>query len=204
MAVLPLSFYQREDVVQIARELIGKELVSDVDGQRTAGMIVETEAYAGEIDRASHAYGRRRTKRTEIMYAPGGVAYVYLCYGIHHLFNVVSNAHDIPHAILVRALEPTEGIDIMLKRCGKKKLDKTLTAGPGNLTKALGITTALSGSSLINGIIRIEDKGRKITENKVLADTRVGVSYARDDAYLPYRFLLKDSEFISRGKGLKV
>lgn len=117
--ILPESFYTRTDVVMIAKELLGKTLVTNFGGVATAGMIVETEAYAGVADKASHAYGGRRTTRTEIMYMHGGTAYVYLCYGIHHLFNVVTNVRDVHHAVLIRAIEPLAGIDIMLERRGR-------------------------------------------------------------------------------------
>ena len=123
--MLTESFYAREDVVKIARELLGKVLVTNFNGILTSGMIVETEAYAGTTDKASHAYGGRRSARTEIMYMPGGTAYVYLCYGIHHLFNVVTNAINIPHAILIRGIEPIDGIETMLARRGKDKLGRT-------------------------------------------------------------------------------
>lgn len=203
MSRLPRSFYLRNDVVQISRELIGKRLVSRLNGQRTSGLIVETEAYLGEIDRASHAYGRRRTPRTEVMFGEGGLAYVYLCYGIHHLFNVVVSPRDVPHAILIRALEPEEGIPLMLTRCNKKRLDPTLTGGPGCLTRALGISCAHSGVSLIRQTpIWIEDSGREPSADQIEVGTRVGVAYAGQDAYLPYRFGLKGNPYISKGKGL--
>src|ERR1700754_5004031 len=150
MKKLSYSFYNRPDVVKIAKELIGKVIVTRFDGLLTSGRIVETEAYAGHIDRASHAWNGRRTNRTEIMYSKGGNAYVYLCYGIHHLFNVVTNAKDIPHAILVRGVQPLEGVDIMLLRTGKKKADYTLTRGPGNVSKALGIYTHHTGFNLLS------------------------------------------------------
>jgi DNA-3-methyladenine glycosylase len=202
MSRLPKSFYLRNDVVQISRELIGKRLVSHLNGQRTSGLIVETEAYLGEIDRASHAYGRRRTSRTEVMFGEGGLAYVYLCYGIHHLFNVVVSPRDVPHAILIRALEPEEGVPLMLARCQKKRLDQTLTGGPGCLTRALGITCAHTGMSLIrNSPVWIED-GREPTPDQIEVGTRVGVAYAGKDALLPYRFLLKGNPYVSKGKGL--
>lgn len=200
--VLPVSFYERKDVVKIARELLGKVLVTRFNGELTSGMIVETEAYAGAIDKASHAYGNRRTNRTEIMYAHGGVAYVYLCYGIHHLFNVVTNIRDTPHAILIRAIEPLEGIDVMLERRKKEKLQPILTAGPGAMSMALGIETRYSGLSLQGPEIAIEDRGIKIAAKNIVAGTRVGVAYAQDDAMLPYRFSVKDNPYVSKGKGL--
>jgi DNA-3-methyladenine glycosylase len=196
------SFYSRKDVVTIARELLGKVLVTELEGVRTAGMIVETEAYAGESDRASHAFGGRRTNRTEIMFGHGGAAYVYLCYGIHHLFNVVTNVAGVPHAVLVRGIEPLEGLDKMLERRGREKLTPALTAGPGALSMALGIHTKHTGLSLLGNEIFIEDRGIKIPKKDIVAGTRVGVTYARDDAYRPYRFYIKDNPYVSKGKGL--
>jgi DNA-3-methyladenine glycosylase len=200
--VLPESFYARTDVVEIARELLGKVLVTRFDGELTSGIIVETEAYAGEGDRASHAFGGRRTRRTEIMYGHGGTAYVYLIYGIHHLFNVVTNSRDTPHAILIRAIEPLEGIDVMLARRGKEKLQPSLTAGPGAMSAALGIRTSHTGLSLQGPEITIEDRGIKVPPRKVVAGTRVGVAYALDDALRPYRFSIAGNPYVSKGKGL--
>jgi len=200
--ILPESFYSRKDVVKIAQELLGKVLVTEFDGVHTAGMITETEAYAGAIDKASHAFGNRRTRRTEVMYNHGGVAYVYLCYGIHHLFNVVTNLQDVPHAILIRAVEPLEGIQIMLERRGKDILQPSLTAGPGAMSMALGIHSSHTGLSLLGPEIFIEDRGIKINKKDIVASTRVGVAYAQDDAYLPYRFYIKDNKYVSKGKGL--
>lgn len=201
MAKLNNAFYERADVLKIAQQLLGKLLVTEIGGVRTSGRIVETEAYAGATDRASHAWNNRRTRRTETMYAAGGLAYVYLCYGIHHLFNVVTNQRDIPHAVLVRGLEPVDGIGTMLWRCGKQRLDTTLTAGPGSLSKALGITTALTGESLSGDILWIED-APVLPRSQIISGTRVGVAYAREDAYLPYRFSVKGNKWVSKGKGL--
>lgn len=200
--LLDKSFYTRTDVVQIAKELLGKVLVTHIGGKQTAGMIVETEAYAGAGDKASHAYNNRRTKRTEIMFAEGGAAYVYLCYGIHHLLNVVTNAAEVPHAVLIRGLEPLEGIDVMLYRRNTITLRPSLTAGPGALSAAMGITTELSGVPLAGPQIIIEDRGVKVTKADIVAGTRVGVGYAAEDAYLPYRFSLKGNKYVSKGKGL--
>ncbi len=200
--ILTESFYARKDVVKIAKELLGKVLVTRFDGILTSGMIVETEAYAGATDKASHAYGNRRTNRTEIIYGHGGAAYVYLCYGIHHLFNVVTNIQDTPHAILIRAIEPMEGINVMLQRRGKEKLQPLLTAGPGAMSMALGIHTKHSGLSLQGPGIHIEDRGIKISKKDIVAATRVGVAYAMDDALRPYRFYIKDNKYVSKGKGL--
>ena len=199
--VLTESFYTRTDVVQIARELLGKKLVTLFEGKLTSGIITETEAYAGPIDRASHAYAGRRTARTEVMFSHGGVAYVYLCYGIHHLFNVVTNEKDTPHAILIRAIEPVDGIDAMLERRKKNKLTPILTSGPGALSEALGISTRHTGFSLQGPEISIQ-YGLEIHDNDITSATRIGVAYAMEDAFLPYRFYLRGNMYVSKGKGL--
>jgi DNA-3-methyladenine glycosylase len=199
MKKLGTAFYQQKDVVRTAKQLLGKILVTQLDGVRTSGMITETEAYAGIDDKASHAWNGRHTKRTEVMYKPGGLAYVYLCYGIHYLFNVITNKIDIPHAVLIRAIEPVDGIDMMKVRYGKTP--PLFTAGPGSLSKALGIKSLLNGASLTGNIVWIED-AEDIPEDRILTGTRVGVSYAGDDAYLPYRFSIKDNKWVSKGKGL--
>jgi DNA-3-methyladenine glycosylase len=188
---LTRDFYLGEDVVQIAKELLGKYLYTNFEGAITAGIICETEAYAGVTDRASHAFGGRRTDRTEIMYHEGGTAYVYLCYGVHSLFNVVTNFKDIPHAVLIRGIQPVEGIDKMLERAGKKKLDNNFGIGPGKVSKALGIHFKDTGIDLTGNTIWIEDKGLKINEKDIVSSKRIGVDYAGEDALLPYRFILK-------------
>jgi DNA-3-methyladenine glycosylase len=185
---LPQSFYLRDDVTIVGRDLLGKVLCTDIDGQHTSIVITETEAYAGVTDKASHAYGDRRTRRTEPLYAPGGTAYVYLCYGIHHLFNVVTNVSGVPHAVLVRAGEPLDGLSAMLRRRGKSHPDRSLLAGPGSVARALGITIELTGSSLLDGPISILDRGLNMDEARISAGPRVGVEYAGADADLPYRF----------------
>lgn len=197
MEKLDYSFYNRTDVLAIARELLGKVLVTQFNDITTAGRIVETEAYAGEQDRASHAYGGRRTTRTEVMYGKGGTAYVYLIYGIHHLFNVVTNKKNIPHAVLVRAIEPLTGIGGMLERSGKERWDYTLGKGPGNVSKALGINTGYTGYDLTGNEMFIATDGFTPTADAVLATPRIGVDYAGEDALLPYRFILKDNPYVS-------
>ena len=197
MKKLPASFYQRSNVLQVARELLGKLLVTKFHGEITSGRIVEVEAYNGVPDRASHASGGRRTARNEVMYAEGAIAYVYLCYGIHHLFNVVTNTKDIPHAILLRGLEPVKGIDIMLGRTDKKVFDHTLTRGPGNLSKAMGLSTRHSGTSLLGKEIFIADDGTEPGSKLVGVSPRIGVDYAGEDALLPYRFYIKGNPFVS-------
>ncbi len=244
MNLLSKSFYTRPDVVRISRELLGKFVCTRVRGRMTGGMIVETEAYAGAKDRASHAYGNRRTKRTEVMFHEGGIAYVYLCYGMHSLLNVVTNVDGIPDAVLIRALLPTDGIQTMLRRRGKPALARSmetvskrqwrlgsaspssgiypirsmmegeavlsrrptcpqeraeadltralrkLSAGPGTLTKALGIDCSLNGASLAGPAIWIEDRGVKLNAADIIAGPRIGVDYAGPDAKRPWRFSL--------------
>jgi len=195
--LLNRSFYLRENVVAIARELLGKYIVTTFDGVLTSGMITETEAYAGISDKASHAFGGRSTARTEVMYRQGGTAYVYLCYGIHSLFNIVTNGQGTPHAILIRAFRPMQGLNMMERRLGRKAGNKSFTSGPGNVAKALGIHYTVSGADLCGGANRqensiwVEDRGILPADDEVLITPRIGVAYAGQDAILPYRFLLK-------------
>jgi DNA-3-methyladenine glycosylase len=203
MRKLPVIFYQRGNVLQIAKELLGKILVTKWNGIETSGRIVEVEAYNGIVDKASHAAGGRRTNRNEVMYGEGGVSYVYLCYGIHHLFNVVTNRLGTPHAILIRALDPIKGVDVMLERTGKKKLDNTLTKGPGNVSKALGISFRQhSGLSLLSKELFIAGDDYIVSKKDIIASTRIGVDYAGEDAKLLYRFYIKGNPFVS-GKLIK-
>jgi len=185
---VPLDFYVREDVVQISRELLGKALCTKLNGQVTKAIITETEAYAGVSDKASHAYGGRRTQRTEPLYSRGGTAYVYLCYGIHHLFNVVTNTTGTPHAVLIRAGSAFEGEELMHQRRDKPHGDKSLLKGPGSLSQALGITTELTGTNLLGSQIWIED--HKISVEEITAGPRVGIDYAEEDLTRPYRFIV--------------
>lgn len=189
MPRLTKDFYLRDDVVNLSRELLGKLLCTNIDGLYTSALITETEAYAGETDRASHAYGGRRTNRTEVMYAEGGTAYVYLCYGIHHLFNIVTGKKNTPHAILIRAVKPVDGIEIMLRRRNKFKVDKTLSGGPGTVAQALGITTAHTGVSLLGKTIWLQDEGIVVPKKKIRTGPRIGIDYAGEDAKRPYRFV---------------
>ena len=197
MKKLSVQFYRRKNVLLIARELLGKILATRSDGILTSGRIVEVEAYRGIGDKASHAYGGRRTGRNEVMYGEGGIAYVYLCYGIHHLFNIVTHEKNIPHAILIRALEPLKGIPEMLRRTGKKQLDHTLTRGPGNLSKALGIHYSMSGAVLGGKLINILEDGYTVPKTSIGVSERIGVDYAGEDALLKYRFYIKGNPFVS-------
>jgi DNA-3-methyladenine glycosylase len=201
MKKLPLSFYMRDDVVQISKDLLGKVLVTNWDGEKTSGRIVETEAYEGEIDRASHA-SKGRTKRTEVIFGKGGVAYVYLCYGIHQMFNIVTSKEGVAHAILIRAVEPIAGTEIMLERTGKKKLDESIARGPGNVGKAFGFHTSQCGLSLISDELYIADDGFKLNEKDIVASPRIGVDYAGEHAEWHYRFYLRGSKYVSGKKNL--
>ena len=194
---LGLNFFRRPDVARIGRELIGQMLYTRIGGRTvTGGMIVETEAYGGIADRASHAFGGRRTARTAVMYQSGGVAYVYLCYGLHCLFNIITNRAEIPHAVLIRAIEPRRGIAAMLRRRGKKRLDRSLAGGPGAVCQALGIGLRHTGVSVAGDVIWLE-KGAPVAA-AICAAPRVGVAYAGADALRPWRFSLRGSPWVSR------
>ncbi|WP_205501672.1 DNA-3-methyladenine glycosylase [Rufibacter psychrotolerans] len=195
---LPREFYTQPDVVSLARDLVGKYFFSCFDGVLTGGMIVETEAYSGTADAACHAHLGRRTKRTQIMYAQGGVAYVYLIYGMHALFNIVTNVEGTADAVLIRAIEPTEGIEEMQLRRGLPKVEPRLTAGPGLVTQALGISTLHNGTDLTGTEIWLEDRGVQVPDDQIVAGPRVGVAYAGADALLPWRFSLKGSRWVSK------
>ena len=195
---LPKEFYTRPDVVQIARELLGKYVYTCMDGIVTGGMIVETEAYAGENDKACHAHLNRRTRRTEIMYSEGGVAYVYLVYGMYHLFNIITNEQDNADAVLIRAIEPEIGIEEMMLRRGFVSIKPNLTAGPGVTSIALGINRKHYGTDLTGNTIWLEDKSIVLPEQNIATGPRIGIDYAGEDALLPWRFWLKDNPWVSR------
>jgi DNA-3-methyladenine glycosylase len=195
MTKLPKSFYQRQDVVKIALELIGKVLVTNVNETLTSGVIVETEAYS-DRERGCHAY-KGMTARNKVMFDVGGRAYIYLCYGIHQMMNVVTNEKGKADAVLIRALKPLAGIEDILQRAKTNSI-KGLTTGPGKLTKALGISRKLNGQSLKGSEIWIEDQGITIARRHVVSSPRIGIDYAGEDALLPWRFSLKGSEWVSR------
>lgn len=182
---LERSFYARPDVVAVSRELLGKVLATHINGVTTAGIITETEAYMGAVDKASHAYGGKVTPRNKIMYGQAGHAYIYLCYGIHHLFNVVTNAEGVAHAVLVRAIHPVDGQATMLKR---RKTRTLTTGGPGTLTQALGIRTSQNGADLLGNLIWIEERHIVVPQEAIITGPRIGVDFAGEDALLPYRF----------------
>lgn len=194
---LPREFYTRSNVLTVARDLLGKLLVVPTSsGRRVSGIIVETEAYRGPQDRAAHSYGGRRTRRTEIMYRIGGTAYVFFVYGMYNQFNVVTNVEDVPHAVLIRAVEPFEGIDLIRKR--RRELpDHSLTNGPGKLCIALGIDRRLDGADLLGDRVWLEES-ENIPRSRILSGPRIGIDYAEEWIDKPWRFWLKDNPFVSR------
>jgi len=197
-AKLSPSFYQRQDVVTIAQELVGKVLCTQINGEPvTSGIITETEAYCGRGDKACHANNGTRTDRTETMYQAGGIAYIYLCYGIHHLFNVVTNVENKADAVLIRAIQPLDGKKEMLQRRNKQNINPALTAGPGRLSQALGITTDFDGTVLKENTIWIEDR-QLGSGSSLVATERIGVDYAGEDAKLPWRFYPQESNWVSQ------
>lgn len=201
---IPRSFFLGDDVVATARALLGKRLCSYAGGAFTMGRIVETEAYAAVGDKACHAHLGRFTKRTKTMYEQGGTAYVYLTYGIHHMFNVVSNVEGTPDAVLIRAVEPLEGQDIMLRRRNMDKIERKLTAGPGILSKAMHITRALNEEDVCTSEVlwvSEEEDGYALPEaDQIVAGPRVGIGYAGEDAFLPWRFSIQGTKWKSPAK----
>jgi DNA-3-methyladenine glycosylase len=198
MSRLSASFFLDSDVVFVAKNLLGKMLISELDGHFTSGIITETEAYCGQNDKACHANNGKKTKRNEVMYRAGGVAYVYLCYGMHHLFNVVTNVENMADAVLIRAMEPIDGIDTMLKRRNQTEITKKLSSGPGSMSQALGVTTNLNGANLFGNVVWIEDPGTVLAENEICTSTRIGVAYAGEDAQKPWRFYMQNSIWVSK------
>ena len=191
------SFYRRTSVVKIARELLGKVLFTNVNGIITAGMIVETEAYSWK-EKGCHAYGAKKTNRNAVMFEGGGHTYVYLCYGMHYLFNIVTNETNIPEAVLIRAVQPVHGIDEMLIRRGNLKNEFHLTSGPGKLTKALGIDRKLNGKFLMGNEVWVEDAGNRVSSRDIVKGPRIGIDYAGEDARLPWRFTLSGNDWLSK------
>ena len=195
---LPLSFYHSDDVVNISKQLLGKYLYTYIEGAITGGYIVETEAYNGVIDRASHAFGNRLTPRTKTMFEQGGIAYVYLCYGIHEMFNVVASVEGDPRAVLIRAVHPTEGLEVMLYRRNMLTVKSNITSGPGSVAQAFGINRKINEISLQSDTLWLEDRGLSFADEQIAAVPRVGVAYAKEDALLPYRFYVKGDVYVSK------
>ena len=194
---LPISVYQDNNVVRVARNLLGKQLWTNFNDVLTAGKIVEVEAYCGATDRACHAFPNKRTPRTQIMYEGGGVAYVYLVYGMHHLFNIVTNVEGSADAVLIRAIEPVTGEDFMMDRRNVNQSNKLLTGGPARLTQALGITVEHNKTDLQSEQIWLTE-GKSYADSDIFISTRIGVEYAGADALLPWRFHIKDNKYVSK------
>lgn len=197
---LPLSYYSNQDVLFLAKDLLGKVIFTEIDGNITAGIIVETEAYFGIQDKASHAYGGRRTDRTETLYNHGGISYVYLCYGIHHLLNVVTSVENDPHAVLIRAIEPLIGKEIMESRRNMPASKAAISSGPGSTAKALGIDRTFNQKDLSGSEIWIENHNTQYSLDEIESGPRVGVAYADEDALLPWRFWIKGNKYVSKYK----
>ena len=197
--ILKRDFYTRADTLRVARELLGKRLVvPSADGARVSGRVVEVEAYLGAEDRAAHSYGGRRTRRTETMFGVGGTAYVFFVYGIHHQFNVVTGPEGQPHAVLVRAVEPEEGVELMKERRPVRK-ERELTSGPGKLCRALGLDLSFDGEDLTRGgRAWLEETGVKLRPDEIASGPRIGVAYAAEDALKPWRFWVAGNEYFSR------
>ncbi len=198
---LSRSFYGR-DSVTVARELLGKVLVHKTGGQELRAMIVETEAYGGIPDKAAHSYGGKKTPRTKIMFGDPGFSYVYLIYGIYNCFNIVVAKEGDPQAVLIRALEPLEGLENMaINRYNKgyKELSQKqiygLTNGPGKLCMAMNIDRSLNGEDLSQDTLYLE--ARKEEEQKIVEAKRIGIDYAQEAKDYPWRFYLKDNPFVS-------
>lgn len=198
---LDATFYQSEDVVQVARDLLGMVLVTHFEGQLTSGRITETEAYRAPDDRACHAWNNRLTPRTAVMFGAGGSAYIYLCYGLHQMFNVVTGPQDMAHAVLIRAVEPLEGINTMLERRGYRQVKPALTTGPGAVGQALGLHTRWSGQRLYadETPIWLEDRGIRPAASDIAAGARIGVAYAGECAQWPWRFWIKGTPYYKKG-----
>ncbi len=195
---LPREFYTRSNVLVVARQLLGCRLVvREEDGARSSGIIVEAEAYMGPEDKAAHSYGNRRTGRTETMFHQGGTAYVYFIYGMYYQFNVVTNKENVPHAILLRALEPVEGIERMRERRPVKR-ERDLTSGPGKLCQALGLDRSFNGEDLLGERVWIESSERKLALGRIASGARIGIDYAEDYKDKPWRFWIKDNPYVSR------
>jgi DNA-3-methyladenine glycosylase len=200
--ILKRKFYERETLT-VAGELLGKLLIHETKEGVTAGKIVETEAYLGPEDKASHAYGSLRTKRTEAQYGPKGHAYIYFVYGMYHCFNVTSGrTAGKPEAILIRALEPVSGIEIMKKRRAiSQGRAINLTNGPGKLCMAMGMSTKQNGADLCAPSLHI-DEGENIRKAEIVETTRINVDYAGEWKNTPWRFFVKNNAFVSTARSI--
>jgi DNA-3-methyladenine glycosylase len=195
------EFYVSNDVVNLAKQLLGKVISTYVDGRMTSGIIVETEAYRGPDDRGSHAFGGRYTERTKTMFTTGGCAYVYICYGMHPMINVVTGVLGEPHVVLIRAIEPLDGIDIMMERRCQTQFGPVLTNGPAKLAVALGITKNMDGTLLyqMDSIIHIKEGLKYENADHIISGLRVGMSvHVGSCSYRPWRFYIKGNRWVSK------
>jgi len=188
-SILSSEFYANHDVVEVSRDLLGKFLCTNINGEFTSGMITETEAYCGRNDKACHANNGKRTERTKVMFGKPGHAYIYLCYGIHHLFNVVTNREGLADAVLIRGIQPIDGLGIIKER-RQIASQKNLCNGPGKLTQALGIRISYNRHNVSEPPIWIEDREIQISPGDIVAGPRIGVDYAGEDALKPWRFTI--------------
>ncbi len=200
--IIPKDYYQSTNVCNLAKHLLGKIIISRIDNKFCSAIISETEAYQGPHDRASHSYNNRRTPRNNTMYLEGGRAYIYICYGMHHLFNVVTAPENIAHAILIRAVDPIEGVEYMLKRRSLIKMESRVTKGPGALSVALGINKTLDGIELWNNSspLQIHDDGVIIDKIDIGVSPRIGVESSGEAAFYPWRYFIKSSRYVSAHK----
>ena len=197
----PRSVFRR-DPVWVARKLLGHRLVSGVGGTRTAGIIVETEAYLGIADKAAHTYGGRRSRRNRTMWGAAGHAYVYFVYGMHHCINVVAGETGDPVAVLIRALEPDAGIDTMFERRRRARRATDLCSGPAKLCQALGIDLRLDGEDLTSSdLLCVESSSRRPPPTTIVATPRVGIAYAEEWQNEPLRFFVAGNLHVSHGRG---
>ena len=195
---LPIDFYRQADVVSVARQLIGKLVYSNIGGEITGGIIVETEAYCGPHDRGSHAYNNKRTARNEMMYKAGGIAYMYICYGIHNMLNIVTGDEGMSHAALIRAIQPLTGLKVMRERRGIFNNDKRLCQGPGALAKSMGLLKLHNGTDLQGDLIWLADEAINYADGDIVASARVGMNFDGPYKTIPWRFYLKGSAYVSR------
>ncbi len=183
--------------LDLAKELLGMKLIHIDDDAIISGYIVETEAYLGPEDRAAHSFNNRRTARTEVMYGEAGTIYTYFIYGMHVCFNIVSGPVNKPEAILIRAIQPNEGIERMRERRARVKNEIQLTNGPGKLSKAMGFTLSDNGKKINEGNIRVEE-GMIVVQNEIISGPRIGIQYAEEAVHYPYRFWIKNNPYVSR------
>lgn len=198
--LIPKTVFLDQDVVKMAKFLIGKKIITHIDGVRISGIITETEAYRAPEDKGSHAYNNKRTERTQTFYMEGGHLYVYLCNGVHALTNIITGPEDVPHAVLLRAIEPIDGVEIMMQRRGKSDFNKTLTSGPGSLSVALGLNLAFNAYHFVEdpNQVSIEYADQNIHDNQIVTTTRIGLESAGEWANMPWRFYLKDTKWVSK------